>query len=256
MLWALQCRYMASSCMSLTHACKPDLLPEIFDLPIIWHCQPLVCQECCQWCFRMIGGGGRWRGAIAAQRNTAFYHSVQHSSDQRSVLLVSTAFYWSAQRSIGQHSVLLHLFNLKGQTTKMCRFNIAGFLHPNLVFGGVRNLVPPQRLPSGHMWYPVLPPEGNTLFLELDVATFEKLLTLNVSLRLVVSMQDRISVHYKVRGGWRTAALQGLLAGRQSTQRGTHCPVALCTTQEWVVQWLSARMQVCVAWRGPAVSMM
>ena len=108
MLWALQCRYMASSCMSLTHACKPDLLPDIFDLPIIRHCQPLVCQECCEWCFRMIGEGGRWRGAIAAQRNTAFYHSVQHSSDQRSVLLVSTAFYWSAQRSIGQHSVLLH----------------------------------------------------------------------------------------------------------------------------------------------------
>ena len=50
-------------------------------------CQPLVCQECCQRCFRTIGGGdlggGRWRGAIAQlsvlSRSTAFYHAVQRS---------------------------------------------------------------------------------------------------------------------------------------------------------------------------------
>ena len=67
-------------------------------------------------CFRTIGGGerggGRWRGAIAAQC------------------------------SITQCSVQFRLLYLKGQTTKTCQFSL---FQSSLIFWGARNLVPPQR---------------------------------------------------------------------------------------------------------------
>ena len=102
MLWALQCTYIASSCMSLIRGCKPDLLPDIFNLSIIWN----SANHWYGWqrCFRTIGLGERG-GKVLLQRRTAFYRSAQ----------LSIAF-----------ALFQYVSILRGCCT------------PNLIFGGAR----------------------------------------------------------------------------------------------------------------------
>ena len=76
MLWALQCTYIASSCMSLMRGCKPDLLPDIFDLSIIWYSDNHwyvrnVASDALERLVGEIEGEGDARGL--SQRSTAFY---------------------------------------------------------------------------------------------------------------------------------------------------------------------------------------
>ena len=61
---------------------------------------------------------------------------------QRSVLSSSTAFYCAAQ-----HSIALALFKGPDSENVPVHFVsiLRGFCTPNLIFGGARNLVPPQR---------------------------------------------------------------------------------------------------------------
>ena len=75
LLWALQCMYIDSLFLYVLDGWRALVSPTCS--------QQLVCQECCQWCFRTIGwgeiGGGRWRATIAVQRSAAFYRTAQPS---------------------------------------------------------------------------------------------------------------------------------------------------------------------------------
>ena len=113
MLLTLKCTYITSSCMSLTRGCKPDLLPDIFDLSIIWH-------SANHWYVRNV--------ASDALERLVWEREVEGGDG---VLL---------QRSAEQRSRLFALFqgsdneNVPVQLVSILR----GFCTPNLIFGGAR----------------------------------------------------------------------------------------------------------------------
>ena len=136
MLWALQCMHVASSCMSLTHACKPDLLPDIFDLSIMW-------PSAYHWYVRNIASnaleplvGERERGREVAE----CYRST-------------------AQRSVSRRRVLTRPLYLNGTDNENVPVHLISILRffytPNLVFGGARNLVPPSKMVPVNIWHSI-----------------------------------------------------------------------------------------------------